>query len=109
MSQRYTIPSLQGTFPKHSMPTLQPNFGKEPFSPSHFNPKIAYPKETKNIASSKDMFLITKRAQYVTCGIKYWCLNNYINLFSQINLCINKSNCKFELTNISYRYSLGNI
>lgn len=29
-----TIPSLQGTLAKHTKPTLQPNFAKEPFRPS---------------------------------------------------------------------------
>jgi len=37
MSQRYTIPSLQGTFAKRTKPTLQPNFAKEPFRPSRSN------------------------------------------------------------------------
>jgi hypothetical protein len=32
-----TVPSLQGTLAKCSKPTLQPNFAKEPFRPSHFN------------------------------------------------------------------------
>jgi len=31
----YTIPPLQGTLAKHSKPTLQANFAKEPFRPSH--------------------------------------------------------------------------
>jgi hypothetical protein len=30
----HTIPSLQGTLAKHTKPTLQPNFAKEPFRPS---------------------------------------------------------------------------
>lgn len=31
---------LEGTLEKHTMPTHQPNFAKEPFNPSHFNPRI---------------------------------------------------------------------
>jgi len=49
MSKLYTIPSLQGTFAKHSKPTLQPNFAKEPFSPSRSNPKPADAQETKMV------------------------------------------------------------
>jgi len=33
----HNIPSLQGTLAKHTKPTLQPNFAKEPFRPSHSN------------------------------------------------------------------------
>jgi len=33
----YTIPTLQGTLAKRIKPTLQPNFAKEPFSPSRSN------------------------------------------------------------------------
>lgn len=32
--QPLTIPSLQGTLAKHTKPTLQTNFAKEPFRPS---------------------------------------------------------------------------
>jgi len=35
--QTHTVPSLQGTLAKPAMPTLQPNFAKEPFSPSRSN------------------------------------------------------------------------
>ncbi|MFW5760846.1 MAG: phage integrase N-terminal SAM-like domain-containing protein [Cyclobacteriaceae bacterium] len=35
--QTLTVPSLQGTLAKPAMPTLQPNFAKEPFSPSRSN------------------------------------------------------------------------
>jgi len=34
---KLTVPSLQGTLAKHSKPTLQPNFAKEPFCPSRSN------------------------------------------------------------------------
>jgi hypothetical protein len=33
----HTIPALQGTLAKRIKPALQPNFAKEPFSPSHSN------------------------------------------------------------------------
>jgi hypothetical protein len=33
----HTIPSLQGTLAKPAMPTLKPDFAKEPFSPSRSN------------------------------------------------------------------------
>ena len=35
--QMRTIPSLQGTLAKRTMPALQPNFDKEPFRPSRSN------------------------------------------------------------------------
>ncbi len=35
MNPTQTIPSLSGTLAKHTMPTLKPNFAKEPSSPSH--------------------------------------------------------------------------
>ena len=33
----HTVPSLQGTLAKHTKPTLQPNFAKEPFRQSRSN------------------------------------------------------------------------
>ena len=38
--QTHTVPSLQGTLAKRSSPTLQPNFAKEPFRPSHPNARL---------------------------------------------------------------------
>jgi len=35
--QTHTVPSLQGTLAKPAKLTLQPNFAKEPFSPSRSN------------------------------------------------------------------------
>jgi len=35
--QKLTIPSLQDTLAKHTWPTLQPNFVKEPLHPSRSN------------------------------------------------------------------------
>ena len=66
MNQRCTIPSLQGTFAKRSKPALQPNFAKEPFSPSRSNPKIADAQETKNSASIEVLCLIMNKAQHTT-------------------------------------------
>lgn len=60
----HTIPSLQGTLAKRSKPTLQPNFAKEPFSPSRSNTKTADAKETKNRASIEDLCLIINKAQH---------------------------------------------
>ena len=34
---KFIIASLYGTLAKHTKPTLQPNFAKEPFSPSRSN------------------------------------------------------------------------
>lgn len=66
MSQRYTIPSLQGipkTFgTKRSKPTLQPNFAKDPFSPSRSNPKTADAQETKNSTLIEVKCLIMNKA-----------------------------------------------
>ena len=70
MSQRFTIPLLQGTFAKRSKPMLQPNFAKEPFSPSHSNPKTADAQETKNGASIEVKCLIMNKAQHTTHNIK---------------------------------------
>jgi hypothetical protein len=97
MSQRYTIPSLQGipkTFgTKRLKPTLQPivavseckqnlfwicraeqqsaklNFAKEPFSPSRSNPKTADAQETKNCASTKPKYLKMNKSQSATFRI----------------------------------------
>ena len=99
MSQRYTIPSLQGipkTFgTKRSKPTLQPivaisegkqnlfwicrteqqsaklNFSKEPFSPSRSNPKTADAQETKNSTLIEVKCLIMNKAQHTTRYIKH--------------------------------------
>lgn len=35
-----TFPSLQGTLTKRTKPSLQPNFVKEPFRPSHSNAEL---------------------------------------------------------------------
>lgn len=70
MSQRFTIPSLQGTFAKRSKPTLQTNFAKEAFSPSLSNPKTADAQETKNGASIETKCLKMNKAQHTTCGHK---------------------------------------
>ena len=66
MSKHYTIPSLQGTFAKRSKPTLQPDFAKEPFSPSRSIPKPADAQETKNGASMGIKCLIVHKTQYST-------------------------------------------
>jgi len=70
MSQRFTIPSLQGTFAKRSKPALQPNFAKEPFSPSRSNPKTADAQETKKCASIEVKCLIMNKYQHTTRNIR---------------------------------------
>jgi hypothetical protein len=47
-----TVPSLQGTLAKHTKPTLQPNFAKEPFRPSRPNAGL------RNIANMIDRLII---------------------------------------------------
>ena len=66
MSQRFTLPSLQGTFAKGSKPRLQPIFEKEPFSPSRSNPKTTDAQETKNGASIETKCLKMNKTQHTT-------------------------------------------
>ena len=58
----HTIPSLQGTLAKRSKPPLQPNFAKEPFSPSRPNALTADPDKTKNGGELMRKWLIMKDA-----------------------------------------------
>jgi hypothetical protein len=64
-----TIPSLLGTLAKRSMPTLQPNFAKEPFSPSRSNSKTAAPQKIKKGASVILKCLKMNNAQNTTMAI----------------------------------------
>ena len=47
------------------------NFAKEPFSPSHSNPKTADAQETKNGASIEVKCLIINKGQHATRYIKH--------------------------------------
>jgi len=70
-SPTLTIPSLKGTLAKHTKPTRQPNFAKEPFSPSRSNPNTANSQKTKNGASIGDKCLIINKAQHTIRGKKH--------------------------------------
>jgi hypothetical protein len=65
-----SIPSLQGTLAKRSKPTLQPNFAKEPCSPSHSNAYTADLDKTKNRALIASKYLKMNKAQHTTSGHK---------------------------------------
>ena len=66
----YSIPSLQGTLAKRLRPTLQPNFAKEPFSPSRSDAITANPDKTKNSASMESKCLKMNKAQNTTRNIR---------------------------------------
>jgi len=58
-----TIASLQGTLAKHTMPTLLPNFAKEPFRPSRSNAELS----TRAALIDKQIEYINR--QCLTAGI----------------------------------------
>lgn len=51
------------------MLTLQPNFAKEPFSPSRSNAKTTDPDKTKNSTFNVGKCLVMSKAQYTTINI----------------------------------------
>ena len=102
MSQRFTIPLLQGTFAKRSKPTLQPNFAKEPFSPSRSNPKIADAQETKNGASIEVKCLIMNKAQHTTRYIKHLAESANFKGSTFIKHRNGLIGNRFEMPNVSY-------
>jgi hypothetical protein len=61
--QTHTVPSLQGTLAKPAKPPLQPNFAKEPFSPSHSNAR-----QRDSVAKINRLNNELKNGQFVTCG-----------------------------------------
>ena len=65
--QPLTIPSLQGTLAKPAIPTLQPNFAKEPFSPSRSNAG-----QRDNAEKITRLDNEPKNGQFVTCGHKQY-------------------------------------
>ena len=66
-SQHTTFPSLSGTLAKRSTPTLQPNFAKEPSSPSRSNPRTEM-----YCSKMKEKSMTDKNGQLVTRYIKNW-------------------------------------
>ncbi len=60
----HTIPSLQGTLAKHTKPTLQPNFAKEPFRPSRSNAGL---RDSENLI---DKQINTNNRQCLTINIR---------------------------------------
>jgi len=61
--QTHTVPSLQGTLAKPTKPTLQPNFAKEPFSPSRSNAG-----QRNSAAKINRLNNELKNGRLVTCG-----------------------------------------
>jgi hypothetical protein len=57
-----TFPSLQGTLAKRTKPTLQPNFAKEPSSPSRSDSR-----HDNNAAKLKTEILKTSTASFNKC------------------------------------------
>jgi len=64
--QAHTIPSLQGTLAKPAMPTLKPNFAKEPFSPSRSSAG-----QKDSAAKINRLTNELKNGQLVTCYIRH--------------------------------------
>jgi len=99
-----TIPSLQGTLAKRSKPTLQPNFAKEPFSPSLSNAKSTDAQETKKGTSIEVKCLKMNKAQHTTRGKNHCEVSAIFSIttFNQrLNGLIGRS---FEFRNASYHH-----
>ena len=58
------LPSLQGTLPKRTEPSLHPNFAKEPFRPSRSNSRL------RDNAYMIDKQIENINRQCLTCGHK---------------------------------------
>ena len=58
-----SIPSQKGTLAKPAMPTLKPNFAKEPFSPSRSTAG-----QRDSAAKINRLDNVPKNGQLVTCG-----------------------------------------
>jgi len=82
----HTIPSLQGTLAKHTKPTLQPNFAKEPIRPSRSNAGL------KDSANFIDEQIENKNRQCLTKAIR-----NLGNVLILKFLALNKISGKLKI------------